>query len=184
MTIFLVLGLFAGLYMIWLLFHLATYALPVGAGITLAFWMRDHDYGYLAAILGGLTAGIAILLVGQFLFALIRSPVLRLALLLVFAVPAGLAGYHAVRGVMGLAIDPGMALSLLSWTGGIAIAFTAWTRLARGAASGPASPIPAPPAVTAIIHHPASRAPCPLSSIAAGRLQTDHPLFRQRNSAP
>lgn len=53
MTIFLVFGLFAGLYLLWLLFRLATYALPGAAGISLAFWMRDHDYGYLAAILGG-----------------------------------------------------------------------------------------------------------------------------------
>src|SRR3546814_1754910 len=51
MTIFLVLGLFAGLYLLWLLFRLAVYALPVASGISLAFWMRDHDYGYLAAIL-------------------------------------------------------------------------------------------------------------------------------------
>ena len=39
MTLFLVLGLFAGLYMLWLLFSLAVYALPVATGISLAFWM-------------------------------------------------------------------------------------------------------------------------------------------------
>lgn len=129
MTIFLVLGLFAGLYMIWLLFNLAVHALPVGAGISIAFWMHDHDYGYVAAILGDLAAGIAILLIGQRLFAVVRAPILRLALALMFAIPAGIAGYHAVQGIMQLAIEPGTLLSVLSWTGAIVIALAAWSRL-------------------------------------------------------
>lgn len=135
-TIFLVLGLFAGLYMIWLLFNLAVHALPVGAGISIAFWMRDHDHGHLAAMLGGLATGIAILLIGQFLFAVIRAPILRLVLALMFAIPAGIAGYHAVQGVMQLALDPGTLLSVLSWTGAIVIAFAAWSRLTGGRGSG------------------------------------------------
>ena len=57
MTIFLVFGLFAGLYMLWLLFSLATYALPVGAGVALALSLRGHDYGYATAILCGFVAG-------------------------------------------------------------------------------------------------------------------------------
>lgn len=139
MTIFLVLGLFAGLYMIWLLFTLAVHALPVGAGINVAFWMRDHDHGYVAAILGGLAAGIAILLIGQFLFAVVRAPALRLVLALMFAIPAGIAGYHAVQGVMQLAIDPGTLLSVLSWTGAVVIAFSAWSRLTGAEAPGAVS---------------------------------------------
>ena len=130
MTIFLVLGLFAGLYLLWLLFRLAVYALPVAAGISVAFWMRDHDYGYLSAVLGGFAAGVAVLIVGQFLFTVIRSPIVRLAIALLFAIPAGIAGYHAVQGVIGLAIDPGVMLSTLSWIGGATIAVTAWIRLA------------------------------------------------------
>src|SRR3546814_3063469 len=94
MTIFLVLGLFAGLYLLWLLFRLAVYALPVASGISLAFWMRDHDSGYLAAILGAFAAGVAVLVIGQFLFTVIRSPIVRLAIALLFAIPAGIAGYQ------------------------------------------------------------------------------------------
>lgn len=146
MTIFLVLGLFAGLYMIWLLFSLAVHALPVGAGISLALWMRDHDYGYLAAILGGFTAGIALLVIGRFLFAVIRSPIVRLAIALLFVIPAGVAGYHAIESVMGIAIDPGMLLSTLSCIGGVTIAVAAWTRLAGFEISGP-EPQPVPPPV-------------------------------------
>lgn len=149
MTIFLVLGLFAGLYLLWLLFRLAVYALPVASGISLAFWMRDHDYGYLAAILGGFAAGVAVLVIGQFLFTVIRSPIVRLAIALLFAIPAGIAGYHAVQGVIGLAIDPGMMLSTLSWIGGGIIAVTAWIRLASLEISQPAQGAAGAPATTA-----------------------------------
>ncbi|MBO9378080.1 hypothetical protein GG804_15010 [Sphingomonas histidinilytica] len=148
MTIFLVLGLFAGLYLLWLLFRLAVYALPVAAGISVAFWMRDHDYGYLAAALGGFAAGAVVLVVGQFLFTVIRSPIVRLAIALLFAIPAGIAGYHAVQGVIGFAIDPGMLLSTLSWIGGFIIAVTAWIRLTSLEISQPAQAAGAPPAMT------------------------------------
>ncbi|MBB3862533.1 hypothetical protein GGQ88_003834 [Novosphingobium hassiacum] len=130
MTIFLVLGLFAGLYMLWLLFSLAVYALPLYAGIGLAFWMRGVGFGYAPSILAGFAAGFATLFAGQMLFTLYASPLMRLAVALLFAVPAGVAGYHAVHGVMGLAIVPGATLTVLSSLGAALIAGTAWTRLA------------------------------------------------------
>nr|MBP8671571.1 hypothetical protein [Sphingobium sp.] len=76
MTIFLILGAVAGLYVLALLFRLASYALPVYAGLTCAFLLLRHDVGHLGAILGGLAAGIATLLIGQGLVAFIRSPML------------------------------------------------------------------------------------------------------------
>src|SRR3546814_17818241 len=81
---------------------------------------------------------VAVLVIGQFLFTVIRSPIVRLAIALLFAIPAGIAGYHAVQGVIGLAIDPGMMLSTLSWIGGGIIAVTAWIRLASLEISQPA----------------------------------------------
>lgn len=130
MTIFLVLGLFAGLYMLWLLFSLAVYAMPLYAGIGLAFWMHGAGSGYPASILAGFAAGFATLFAGQLLFALSGSPLLRLSVAAVFVLPAGIAGYHAVHGVFGLAIDPGVTLTILSGLGATLIAGTAWTRLA------------------------------------------------------
>lgn len=53
MTIFLILGAVAGLYVLALLFRLASYALPVYAGLTCAFLLLRHDVGHLGAILGG-----------------------------------------------------------------------------------------------------------------------------------
>lgn len=136
MTIFLVLGLFAGLYMFWLLFSLAVYALPLYAGIGLAFWMHGAGFGYAPSILAGVAAGFATLFAGQLLFALSGSSQMRLAIALLFAVPAGVAGYHAVHGVIVLVIDPGAAPTILSWLGATFIAATAWTRLTGFEAGG------------------------------------------------
>src|SRR3546814_12219724 len=77
MTIFLILGAVAGLYVLALLFHLASYALPVYAGLTCAFLLLRHDVGQLGAILGGLSEGIATLRIGQSLIAFMRSPIIR-----------------------------------------------------------------------------------------------------------
>lgn len=139
MTILLVLGLFAGLYMLWLLFSLAVHALPIATGISLALWMLGRGLGYPAAILGGFVGGVAVLVAGQLLLAHTRSPVIRLGIVFLFIVPAGIAGYHAVHGIAGFAIEPGAMLSLLSWVGAIMIAGTAWMQLTSQAVTGPAS---------------------------------------------
>lgn len=139
MTIFLILGLFAGLYMLWLLFRMAVYALPVAIGISLAFWLHEHGQNYPVAVLGGFAGGVTVLVAGQLLLAYARSPLIRLGVALLFVVPAGIAGYHAVYGIAGLAIDPGTMLSLLSWAGAIMIAVAAWTRLTGQAAMGSAT---------------------------------------------
>lgn len=141
MTIFLVLGLFAGLYMIWLLFHLAVHALPVAAGIGSALWLHGLGYGYLPAILGGLLAGTMVLSAGPLLLAHMRSPILRWAVMLVFAVPAGVAGYCATYSLAGLAISPGASPSILGWIGAFTIGAMAFYR-AGGPAMSSADPAP------------------------------------------
>lgn len=129
MTIFLVLGLFAGLYMLWLVVSLATYALPVSAGITSAFWLHGLGLGILASMFWGFVIGMALLVAGQTLFATTRSPLVRLGLGLLYVIPAGIAGYHAVYGLGSLAIGPGVIVSILSWIGAVVIASAAWQRL-------------------------------------------------------
>jgi len=137
MTIFLALGIFAGLYMIWLLFSLAVYALPVSTGIGVAFSMHGHGYGILLSTLAGCATGIAILIIGRGLFAVVASPAIRLGLALLFAIPAGVAGYHSVHGLGRLVLDPGAFLSILSWVGALAVAAAAWAKLAAFAIDAP-----------------------------------------------
>lgn len=126
MTIFLILGAVAGLYVLGLLFRLASYALPVYAGLTCAFLLLRHDVGHLGATLGGLAAGIATLLIGQGLIAFIRSPILRAGIALLFAIPAGVAGFQAAHALGSLATDNSMLLAILGSIAAMATSLSAW----------------------------------------------------------
>ena len=151
MTIILVLGVFAGLYMLWLVFSLAIYALPLWAGVTTAFFMHNHGQGLIASILGGFAVAILVLAGGQVLFSMVRSPLARLGLALLYAVPAGIAGYHAVYGVGTMAIGAGAIVAILSWIGAFVIAAAAWRRLTTlDVATSSAQPAAAPSATTSI----------------------------------
>ena len=137
MTLFLLLGLFAGLYAIALLFRLAIHALPVMAGIGGAFMLHGHGAGLFTAGAIGLGLGIGLFLTGQSLFAATRSPLPRFLLGATFAIPAGIAGYHAVGAVAGIVIDPGVSLSVLSWLGAAMIGASAVARLGPAPGSPP-----------------------------------------------
>lgn len=129
MTIFLVLGLFAGFYMLWLLFYLATYALPFYVGLGSGLWLYSSGDGILLSIMLGFLAGVAVLMAGRILFQVVGSPLVRGAIAALFAIPAGFAGYQAVHGVVGLAIANGVILSAISGIGALAIAGTASRRI-------------------------------------------------------
>ena len=129
MTIILVLGLCAGLYMLWLLFNLAAYALPLYAGLGVCISLLHQGYGFLPSISAGFLVGIATLVVGQLLFELVRSPTLRTAIAILFVTPAGFAGYQLVHGIAGLAISSGITLTVSSALGGGFIARSAWRKL-------------------------------------------------------
>lgn len=126
MTFLLILGAVAGLYVLALLFRLASYALPVYAGIGCAFLLLRHDFGHLAAIIGGLTAGIATLLLGQCLIAFIRCPLLRAGIALLFAIPAAIAGFQAAHALASLATDNSTLLAVFGSIAALATSISAW----------------------------------------------------------
>ncbi|MDB5575371.1 MAG: hypothetical protein JWR80_547 [Bradyrhizobium sp.] len=131
MIILLILGVVAGLYGLALLFTLATYALPLYAGISAMFWALAAGCGILAAVGTGFAVALGVWLFGQVVFATIHSPEIRFAVALLFAIPAAFAGYHAVSGIVGFALDPGWVRGILSWIGALVIGATALQRLAR-----------------------------------------------------
>ncbi|MES1994683.1 hypothetical protein [Sphingomonas sp. 3F27F9] len=117
----------------WLLFTLAIYALPLFAGVAAGSWAYEMGAGWPGGILAGLiTAGLTLGL-GQFLFTLTRPAWLRLAVGLVFAAPAALAGYHAVHGIAKHAVPSETWQTLFSIVGAVAVGITAWTRIAAAA---------------------------------------------------
>lgn len=92
MTLMILLGGVAALYLVWLMFRLASLALPVCFGIYIVFLLRDHGHGPFAAIAIGAMMGIALHEAGRALLARSGSSCLRLLIILLFAGPAGFAG--------------------------------------------------------------------------------------------
>jgi len=125
-----ILSVFAIAFFCWLLFTLATYALPVFVGLTAAFAAYHHDAGVMGAFLVALLTGAVTLAVGQIAFAVIRSALIRAGIALVFAAPAAVAGYYATLGVAQIAIASQSWCAAFAAIGAILVGATAFTRIA------------------------------------------------------
>src|SRR5262245_34343259 len=100
----LVLSVFGLGFFCWLLFTLAVYALPFLAGLTAGLAAFHSGAGFIGALVVGLLAGSAVLVLGQMIFATVRAPLIRLLIGLVYAAPAAVAGYQlcfALSGISG-----------------------------------------------------------------------------------
>lgn len=137
MTFMIILGGVAAIYIMLLIFRLAALALPVYTGLALGLWLLDRGTGYGMAIAGGLLGGVALLVTGRLLCAVL-PPLYRGAVALAFTVPGGFAGYQAAVGLGGLALHSATALQLLGLLGACTGAVGAWQSLGSGAASPPA----------------------------------------------
>jgi hypothetical protein len=114
----------------WMLFTLAVWALPVWLAILSGLYLDGAGFGAVAALGGGILVGAALVIAGQIAFATIRSVPLRLAIGLIYAVSAGVAGFHATAGLArltGAAEGPALVLACL---GAAIIGSTAWVRMA------------------------------------------------------
>lgn len=110
-------------------YNLAIYALPVMVAMSAAQYAWTAGVGIL---LSGLAAAGAAMLSIALVIAVAgfaRNPALRLVALGVFAVPAAIAGYALLHGVMKNAVDPGVALNLLCGAGGLFIGVSALINL-------------------------------------------------------
>lgn len=110
-------------------YNLAIYALPVMVAISAAQYTWDAGAGVL---LSGMAAAAAALLSIALVIVVVgfaRNPVLRLAALALFAVPAVIAGYALVHGVTKNMLDPGIGLMFLCGAGGLVIGIAAMLNL-------------------------------------------------------
>ncbi len=98
-----VIGLFLSVvgigFLCWLLFTLAVYALPFFAGLTGGLAAFHNGSGVIGALVVGVLVGGTTLAIGQLAFMTVRTPLIRAAIALLFAVPAAIAGYHATFGL-------------------------------------------------------------------------------------
>ena len=92
-------ALLAGLCV--LAYTLAVYALPFMLGVEVARWAYASGSGLIGAGLVGLVTGAVAYGLLIVLFMAVRPPILRLAVALVSAAPAAVAGYALVHGITG-----------------------------------------------------------------------------------
>lgn len=117
-------------FLIYVLFSLAVYALPAFVGVTVGMYTYDAEAGVFAAVAAGLFAGVFTLLIGQVIFAKVQSVPLRLMIASLYAAPAGVAGFSAIKGLSQIGgTSEGWTL-VFAIIGGIVVAGTAWVRIA------------------------------------------------------
>lgn len=124
----------------WVLFTLAVYALPFFVAITAGHYAYTTDVGLVGAIAAAFFASAATLILGQIAFATIRSTPIRLALGALYALPAGIAGFHAVKGLSQIGSAGETSTLVFAGIGAVIIGVTAWARVA--ALAGPEEQAP------------------------------------------
>jgi hypothetical protein len=126
----LVLSVFGLGFFCWLLFTLAVYALPFVAGLTVGLAAFHSGSGFIGALVIGLLTGVAILMLGQIVFATVRSPLIRLLIGLIYAVPASVAGYQLCFALAGIGVPSGDWQHVFAAVGAVAVGLTAFARIA------------------------------------------------------
>jgi hypothetical protein len=112
-----------------LAYTLAIYALPFMLALAATRFAYGTGAGWLGAGLVGLAAGAASFGILRFLFAVLRAPILPIALALIFAAPAAVAGYALVHGVTAEAVPSPVWRQIFCLTGGAVVGAAAVMRL-------------------------------------------------------
>ena len=113
-----------------LLFRLSIYALPLFVAFAAGSATYHSGFGIIAALVAAVMAAIATIAIAQLALGLAKSDLARAAIGLVFALPAALAGYHAVHGIA-IATMPASSWQVaISLIGGAVLATASWTQWA------------------------------------------------------
>jgi hypothetical protein len=111
------------------LFTLAVYALPFFAGLFAGFAAFHSGVGVIGALVVGVLTGGATLAIVQIAFAIIRTPLIRAAIGLLYAVPAAIAGYHGTLGLDQIGVPPEAWREVFAVIGSVPIGGAAWVRM-------------------------------------------------------
>jgi hypothetical protein len=126
----LILSVFGVGFLCWLLFTLAVYALPFFVGMTAGLAAYHSGSGVFGALVVGFAAGAVTLVAGQAAFAAVKSPVLRVAIALLFTTPAAIAGYHATLALAQIGVPSASWREVFAVVGAIFVGGTAFVRVA------------------------------------------------------
>lgn len=113
-----------------LAYTLATYALPFMLALAAARFAYETGAGFIGTGLVGLVAGAVSFGVLSLLFAAARAPILRIAIALIFAAPAAVAGYALVHGVAGDLVPSPIWRAIFSVIAALATGLSALAKLA------------------------------------------------------
>jgi hypothetical protein len=118
-----------------LAYMLAIYALPFMLALAVTRFAYATGAGWIGAGIVGLVAGAATFSLLVFLFNTLRAPILRIALALIFAAPAAVAGYALVHGVTAEAVPSPVWRQIFCFAGSAFVGAAAVVRLATSAGS-------------------------------------------------
>ena len=113
----------------WLLFTLAVYALPFFAGLTAGLAAFHSGAGVTGALIVGVLAAGATLAIGQIAFATVRTPLVRVLIGLLYAVPACIAGYQASLGLAEIGVPSEGWREAFAIVGAVLVGATAFARM-------------------------------------------------------
>jgi hypothetical protein len=129
----------------WALFALATHALPFFVGMTVGIYSWQAGAGPFGAIVAGFIAAGLARAAGQYAFSVARSPIVRLVIGLLFALPAAYAGYGATLAFAQIGVPSEWWREALAVIGAITVGGTAWSRMSivrNPAVNGGVAPVP------------------------------------------
>lgn len=129
MIMLVLLAVFGLVSICWAMFNLAVYAVPFWIGLASGVYLYDSGQGLLVSLAAGLFLGTATVVVGEIVFVSIRSTLIRGLFGLLYAVPAGVAGFHAAKGLSDLGGAGETTATVLSWIGAALVGVTAWVRI-------------------------------------------------------
>ena len=110
-------------------YYCAIYALPFFVGLTAFQWVYATEAGFLTSGLTALGAALASIALVIVVVGVAKNPAVRLVALAVFAVPAFIAGYALVYGIMKNATDSAILLNAVGITAGVIIGIAAIVNL-------------------------------------------------------
>jgi len=128
---------------------------PFFTGLTAALAAFHVGSGVIGAFVIGVLAGGTTLAIGQIAFATAPTPLIRAAIALLYAAPAGIAGYHAALGLALIAVPSEGWRDAFAVVGAILVGATAFARMSLFVpptvgqrVAGPARSLPLAPAVS------------------------------------
>ena len=121
-----------------LAYRLAVYALPVMLGFEITRIAYQTGAGMIGASIIGFIAGAVAYGLLSVLYVSVRSPAARIAVGLIFALPAAAAGYVLISGISANTIPSELWRLMFCVLGGLLVGSAAFTRLSIPATRPPA----------------------------------------------